>query len=39
MSDTKIILWFIWLLASHWLRKLAILSPGPATTLTQRNSK
>jgi hypothetical protein len=39
MSDTKLILWFTWFLASYWLQKLAIVSPRPATTLTRRNSK
>ena len=35
MSDTKIILWFTWFLASHWLQRVAMLSPRPVTLATQ----
>jgi len=27
MSDTRIVIWFAWFLASSWLRKLAVLLP------------
>ena len=27
MSDTRIVLWFAWFLASSWLRKLVMLLP------------
>jgi hypothetical protein len=35
MSDTRILLWFTWFLASHWLQRLAIRSRRPATIVDE----